>query len=158
MSSFTDDKVSVSHIRNNYVIAHLTNADLCMLNDFAQFKEELSIVNKCFVTLGKPLVVGDNNVIIRDTTLLAPAGKRSLDAIGDLYGDDFRKIRISKEQKSNMDLLLASDKALFESYAKKDAVITLMHSNHMEDFNFGLNGIGVPITLSSLGSRNVLAH
>ena len=54
-----------------------------------------------------------------------------------------------------MDKLLADDKDLFSEYALKDAVITLVHSNHMEDFNFRLNEIGVPITLSSLGTKFV---
>jgi len=57
MSSFTEDKVSVSKTRNNYLIAHLTNADLSMMKDFDEIKENLDIVNKCFVTLGKPVVL-----------------------------------------------------------------------------------------------------
>ena len=40
---------------NNYFCAHLTNADLSILDDFNEFKGDLSIVNKSFVTLGKPL-------------------------------------------------------------------------------------------------------
>jgi hypothetical protein len=155
MSSFTDDKVSVTKIRNNYLIAHLTNADLSMLNDFESFKDQLDIVNRSFVTLGKPMKIGDFNVIIRDTMLLAPAGKKSLDSIGSLYGQDLNKIALSKEQKSNMDLLLKEDKALFSEYAIKDAIIPLIHSNYMEDFNFKLNEVGIPITLSSLSSKYV---
>jgi len=158
MSSFTDDKVSVTKIRNSYLIAHLTNADLSMMKDFELFKEELNIVNKSFVTLGKPLVIGNTNIIIRDTMLLAPQGNRSLESIGNLYGQEYRKINLSKEQKENMDLLLKTDKTLFDAYALKDAIITLIHSNYMEDFNFKLNEVGIPITLSSLGSKYVKNH
>jgi len=155
MSSFTEDKVSVSKTRNNYLIAHLTNADLSMMKDFEEIKENLDIVNKCFVTLGKPVVLENTNIIIRDTMLLAPAGKRSLEAIGSLYGPMFNKISLSKDQIENMDLLLKNDKTLFDNYALKDAVIPLIHSNYMEDFSFNLKELGIPITLSSLGTKYV---
>jgi hypothetical protein len=176
-----DDKLSVTKIRNNYFIAHLTNADLSIMNDFDTLKEELDIVNKCFVTLGKPIVIGNTNVIIRDTMLLAPQGCRSLEKIGSLYGEDFKKVDIAKDLKEeqkekltkdlteeqkekidrnqyikeNMDLLLKIDKELFDSYAIKDAIIPLIHASYMEDFNFKLQGLGIPLTLSSLGSRYV---
>jgi hypothetical protein len=155
MSSFTGDKVSVTRTRNNYYIAHLTTADLSMLKDFEAIKDKLDIVNKCIVTLGKPIVYENNNIIIRDTTLLAPAGKKSLEAIGSLYGPAFRKVSLTKTQKGNMDILLKEDKALFEVYAINDAIITLIHSIHMEDFNFKLHEVGIPITLSSLGIKYV---
>lgn len=177
----SDDKLSVTKIRNNYFIAHLTNADLSIMNDFDTLKEELDIVNKCFVTLGKPLVIGNTNVIIRDTMLLAPQGCRSLEKIGGLYGEDFKKVDIAKDLKEevkekftkdltkeqkekvdlnqyikeNMDLLLKEDKELFDRYAIKDAIIPLIHACYMEDFNFKLEGLGIPLTLSSLGSTYV---
>lgn len=177
----SEDKLSVTKIRNNYFIAHLTNADLSIMNDFDTLKEELDIVNKCFVTLGKPIVIGNTNVIIRDTMLLAPQGCRSLEKIGGLYGEDFKKVDIAKDLKEelkekftkdltkeqkekvdlnqyikeNMDLLLKIDKDLFDSYAIKDAIIPLIHASYMEDFNFKYQGIGIPLTLSSLGARYV---
>jgi hypothetical protein len=180
----SDDKLSVTKIRNNYFIAHLTNADLSILNDFDTLKEELDIVNKSFVTLGKPIVIGNTNVIIRDTMLLAPQGCRSLESIGGLYGEDFKKVDIVKELsdiqkeqftegltkeqkeklnlnqyiKENMDLLLKINKEKFEEYAIKDAIIPLIHASYMEDFNFKYQGLGIPLTLSSLGSTYVKYH
>jgi len=177
----SDDKLSVTKIRNNYFIGHLTNADLSILNDMDTLKEELNIVNKCFVTLGKPIVIGNTNVFIRDTMLLAPQGCRSLEKIGSLYGEDFKKVDIAKDLKeeqkekltkdltkeqlekidlnqyikSNMDLLLKIDKELFDSYAVKDAIIPLIHASYMEDFNFKYQGLGIPLTLSSLGATYV---
>lgn len=177
----SDDKLSVTKICNNYFIAHLTNADLSIMNDFDTLKEELNIVNKCFVTLGKPIVIGNTNVYIRDTMLLAPQGCRSLEKIGSLYGEDFKKVDIAKDLKEeqkekltkdltkeqkekinlnqyikeNMNLLLKIDKELFESYAIKDAIIPLIHASYMEDFNFKHQGLGIPLTLSSLGAAYV---
>jgi len=153
MTQFTEEKISVSRIRNSYFIAHLTNADLSMLSDFEELKEQLDIVNKSFVTLGKPLNIENTNVFIRDTMLLTPAMNKSLDAIGMLYG--FEKKKLTKEEISNMDVLLATDKNRFTDYAVRDAIIPLIHGNYMEHFNFQLKELGIPITLSSLGIKYV---
>lgn len=67
----------------------------------------------------------------------------------------FNKISLSKDQIENMDLLLKTDKTLFDNYALKDAVIPLIHSNYMEDFSFNQKELGIPITLSSLGTKYV---
>ena len=91
------DKVSITKIRNNYFIAHYTPADLSMMDDFESIKEELSIVNDSFVTLGKPLNLfkGNTNIIIRDSWLLAPQGHKALDSVGSLY--NYEKVDIAKE-------------------------------------------------------------
>jgi hypothetical protein len=153
MQRFTEEKLSITRIRNSYFIAHLTNADLSILSDFEELKPQLDIVNKSFVTLGKPLVIENTNVYIRDTMLLTPAMSKSLDSIGMLYG--FEKMKLTREEITNMDVLLATDKKRFTDYAVRDAVIPLIHGNFMEHFNFQLKGIGIPITLSNLGLKYV---
>jgi hypothetical protein len=55
-----------------------------------------------------------------------------------------------------MDVLLKNNRDLFINYAITDAIITLIHVNKMVDFYFGLNEVGVPITLSSLSKKYVL--
>lgn len=153
MNSFTQDLVNVTKIRNIYLVAHLTNADLCMLNDFGSFKEDLNIVNSSFVTMGKPLIIGSNRVFIRDTMLLSPAGNQSLESLGKLYKNN--KVSLGNRDKSKMLTILENDKNLFIEYALQDSVITLTHACFMEDFNFNLNKIGIPLTLSSLGTSYV---
>src|SRR6185312_11473187 len=139
-----------------------------MLKDFEDFKEGLNIVNNSYVTLGKPLEIENTNVIIRDSMLLAPQGHKSLESVGSLYGEEFKKVDITKDltedekerltkdltkdQKGNMDLLLRENKDLFDRYAIQDAIIPLIHASYMEDFNFKLNAVGIPITLSSLAT------
>src|ERR1043165_5983446 len=176
-----DDRFRITKIRNNYFIAHLTNADLSIKKDFEFIKGELSIVNKSFVTLGKPIDFENGNVFIRDTMLLAPQGHKSLDSVGSLYGKQFKKVNIAKDLtenqkeeltkdltidrkenldlnqyiKENMDLLLRVNKEKFVSYAVKDSIIPLIHANYMEDFNFKLKSVGIPLTLSSLGTTYV---
>ena len=62
-----------------------------MMDDFDDIKHKLDIVNKQFVTLKTPLLMNGVNVIIRDTMLLAPGGKKSLASIGTMY-DNLEKI------------------------------------------------------------------
>ena len=148
-------KLSVSRSKNYYIIAHLTPADLSLLSDFELIKEELSIVNGSFVTLGKPIKYCGRNIHIRDTMLLAPGTSKSLASIGKLYGEAISKVQISKEDLVDMKGFLVRDKAQFTEYALRDAIISLIHASWMEDFNFSIGSIGIPLSLSSLGRNYV---
>jgi hypothetical protein len=86
--------------------------------------------------------------------LLAPGGKKSLDAIGKMYNNK-GKIEISKEYKSNMSKLLLDNPNLFKEYAMQDALITVIHGCYMDTFFNRIGGIGVPITLSTLSSNYI---
>lgn len=147
--------LSISYYFNNVIIGHNTTADLSILNDFEIFKVDLDIVNKCLVTLGKGLKYNNNknNIIIRDTMLLAPAGQKSLSSIGKLYNSD--KIALTNYEISHMDLLLKNDKTKFKEYALNDSIITLKHAVWMEEFHFKVKGTGIPTTLSNLGNKYV---
>ena len=148
-------RVSVTKTKNYYLIAHLTQADLSMLNDFDDVKEDLSIVNGSFITLAKPIKFRGKNVHIRDTILLAPGMSRSLSSIGKLYNEEFNKVKISKNDLEDMQGFLKRDKEKFTEYALKDAIISLIHASWMEDFNFKIGGVGIPVSLSSLGRNYV---
>ena len=143
----------MNRVRNNYMIGHLTNADLSILNDFNELKESLDIVNKSFVTLGKPLIIDNVNVYIRDTMLLAPAGKKSLAALGDLIG--VAKVKLEDHEINSMEVLLVENKEKFVNYALTDAMITLIYGNKMEDEMFDARCLGIPISLSSLSASYV---
>lgn len=151
--SISKERISITKKTNNYLLSHLTNADLSMLSDFNEFKEGLDIVNKSFVTLSKPLLIEGVNLIVRDTMLLAPGGKKSLDSIGKMY--DIEKIEIPSEYRSQMGRLLEEDRELFEKYAKRDALISLIHGYFMDSFYGSIGGLGVPITLSGLSSSYI---
>jgi hypothetical protein len=152
--SFTSEKVSITYYKNNYILAHLTNADLSMLSDFDEIKNELNIVNKSFVTLTKPIILDGVRVFIRDTMLLAPGSKKSLESIGSLY-EGIEKIEIPNGYKNNMVKLLKDDPVLFTKYALRDSLIALVHGCYMEYFNNSLGGVGIPLTLSSLSSKYI---
>ena len=72
-------------VKNLYICAPYNCADFPLLSEFEEMKNHMSIINKSFVTLGKPLRVYNSFVYLRDTMLLAPAGKGSLDHLGVLY-------------------------------------------------------------------------
>ena len=89
-------RLSITVRRTLYICMHESSADLSMLKDFYTFKENLDIVARSFVTLGKPLVFEwcSSMVHIRDTILIAPSGSKSLASIGKLYEEEHRKIDI----------------------------------------------------------------
>lgn len=151
--------LSISLIKNLYLIAHYNAADLANLTDFEDLKSKISIVNKSFVTLGKPLTVDGTNVYIRDSMLLAPSGAGRLEDIGKLYeasnGEKLEKIKI-KADKAHMGEYLRDHREEFTLYAQRDAEITLQHALAMEEFNKSINQIGIPLTLSSMGRQYVL--
>ena len=149
------DKVCFTTTRNYYYIAHLTQADFSLLNDFNLIKDELSIVNGSFITLRDPLKYCDKNIHVRDTMLLAPGGSKSLAKIGMLYGSLYNKIEISKAQLTDMQSFLTLEKEKFIEYALRDALISLIHALWMDDFNYSLCGGGMPISLSSIGRKYV---
>jgi len=120
-------KVCITTTKNYYFIAHLTQADLCMLSDFNELKEDLSIVNGSFVTLRDPLKILGCNVHIRDTMLLAPGSRKSLAHIGNLY-PRFNKMTISKEDLEDMQGFLLRDEKKYIQYAIRDAVVSLIHA------------------------------
>lgn len=157
--TFTNgEKIAVSVVKNTYICCHYSSADLSILDDFGDLKGELNIINKSFITLGKPLQIEGFNVYIRDTVLLAPAGAGSLESLGKLYSNegDFNKISISQDDLTQMSKFLARDKESFEAYALRDAIITLKHAISMEIFNFSIKQLGIPVTLSSVGRNFVL--
>lgn len=162
ISTFSGDAISVTHRVKVNLISHSSAADLCMLNDIQEYFGELSIVHKNFVTLRKPintLMEGFDvkiDLVVRDTLLLAPGQKRSLSAIGSLYGARYEKVQLSADQISNMDKLILEDKVLFERYAVLDSIIPLIHASRMEEMNLRMcKSLGIPITVSGFSRKYI---
>jgi len=154
MQSFTNQIASITIVKNNYFIGHLTSADLSILKDFETLKESLDIVNNCYVTISKPLLIDNTNIIIRDTMLLAPGGKKSLAHIGSLYDSNMFKKDIG-DRINDMETFLKEDYKGFKDYALQDSIIALIHASTMEQFNFDNGSIGIPLTLSSLSGSYI---
>ena len=105
---FKNSVLSITVSRMLYLLIHLSYADLPLLSDFDQLKEELDIVAKSFVTRSKPLIRENLNikVHIRDTTLLSPKPTTPLSAIGKLYGPEYKKVDLGAYKKDEMEVLL----------------------------------------------------
>lgn len=136
---------------NNHIITFFGSADLSILSDFDMFKDNLTIVQKNFIT-GKSMVIQGVNVSIRDAVLLVPP-KFSLEKVGNIYGGDLTKIDLPVKTKERMGILLKDDFNTFKDYALRDAVVTLVHGVVMSEYNNELNDVGVPLTVSSLTGK-----
>lgn len=150
-------RLSITTRRTTYICMHESSADLSILKDFDNFKSNLSIIGRSFVTIGKPLTIENakSKIHIRDTILIAPAGAKSLAGIGNIYGPEYKKIDLDSYRGRMFDLL-KDDPKKFEEYSIQDAIITLKHSNSMEDFYYKVDKIGVPLTLSTIGKCYVV--
>lgn len=153
-------KLSITVIKNLYLCCHYSVADLCMLSDFESIKELVDILQKTYASLGKIDYEKNKsvNIYLRDTSLLAPAGKKSLESLGEMHGGDFTKVKIPIKHKSDMLGFKNEDPKMFEEYAMQDAVVTLKHINEMEDIHVDFGKVGVPLTLSSLSRTYLLNH
>jgi hypothetical protein len=112
------------------LVAHNAAADMVHLSDWHRLKNRFDGLKKTYTTLVKPVVlnlydksrnVKKTTLSLYDTMLMAPAGRQKLGDLGDLLG--IPKIELPKGMIENMDLLLASDRELFERYALTDAEI-----------------------------------
>jgi hypothetical protein len=90
---------------------------------------------------------------ISDTMLLSPPGCSTLKDIGLIY--NFNKLELTKDEITNMDQLLINDRQKFKDYAVRDSIITLLHYNAMIDYNFSLEAVTPPSTLSQISGRAV---
>lgn len=124
----TGQQVCVTINHQYFLISHLTQADLSMLSDFSEFKNELSIVNGSFVTMRDPIRLDAKNIHVRDTMLLAPGGNKSLAQIGKLYGEAYEKINVTQDNLNNMQKFIKEDTDMFVRYAIRDALISLKHA------------------------------
>ena len=153
-----------------YLVAHFTRADV---PGFADFKDEstrsalqldnirnlfMNVANDIRLSLGDPATgnVIPISVKIRDTMTLAPAGAKSLAAIGDILG--FEKIELSatpREElsiKQNMKKLMERDWDTFEKYAIRDAEICTQYTRKMIRLYQERTGkFRMPVTLTSIG-------
>ena len=132
-----------------YLVAHFTRADV---PGFADFKDEatrsalqLDNIRNLFMNVANDirLDLGDRSegnsipisVKIRDTMTLAPAGAKSLAAIGDILG--FEKIELGSTPqeelsiKQNMKSFMKRDWDTFEKYAIRDAEICTQYTHKM---------------------------
>src|SRR5262249_26952336 len=91
-----------------YLIGHFSVADLPGFDDFDILKSEFDSIRRTFVTVmkGMSILVWDRDrhdhkmtLILRDSMLLAPGGKHSLKALGELVG--LEKLQLAEGEIEN---------------------------------------------------------
>lgn len=162
--------ISVNNKRTLNLIGFFTAADLSVLKDFNQFKNDLSILGKSFITIsdGIPFKLVDNTVKAKskksegkelwvggikifDCMLLAPDGHRNLNSIGEIY--NIPKLVLTQNEIENMDILWATDPNKFINYSVRDSLIPLVHAQKMSDFLFTLGNPYIPMTSTQLSAQ-----
>jgi hypothetical protein len=125
-------KGSENAVLRVYLISHFSLAELQTFKDFHKIKTSFDSIRGTFITTKSSIEVNvtkeeaclDVEVILCDTSLLAPAGFQSLTALGKFIG-------ISKIENSDfiskIGCLLRDDPEKFYNYAITDSVITLAY-------------------------------
>ena len=126
-----------------YLVCHFSVAELQGFNDFNSLKRSFDSVRGCFITMGAPYELNlsissslknrdvskeqstDLEIYLCDTTLLAPAGFKSLSALGTVIG--LEKGEVSQYYKKQMDLLLKDNREVYLSYSITDSIIALAY-------------------------------
>ena len=153
-----------------YLVAHFTRADVPGFKDFKDktSREQLNLQNirNLFMNVAKDITIslkdadGGSDIPIslkiRDTLALAPAGAKSLSAIGDILG--FEKITLADRPedelfiKQNMKTLMEKNWSLFETYAIRDAEICAEYALRMIRLYQDKTGkFKMPVTLTAIG-------
>lgn len=121
-----------------HLFGHWTTADMRALDDFNYLKRASDGLRGSFVTLKRPIVlpVDDKDrdsisVHIRDTKLLAPAGKQSLEALGVMIG--VPKVKLPEGAIEQMGTLMEENPGLFEEYAERDPIVTVIYARKLVD-------------------------
>ena len=141
------------------LMAHFSLADLTALLDFPNLKTLVDSVRRTLITIRDPMRVKlwdkhshahEVTVTLRDSLLLAPAGRQSLADLGELVG--LEKMVLNEGEIENMDALLRDDPKRFEEYAKRDPKISVRYCIQVMKLNYELTGEAeIPPTLSSIG-------
>jgi len=153
------------------LVAHYNRADLPAFDDRKQLIWRLQNVRNSLVSSGLPIRLRvqfdeiekndiDLNVYVRDTMLLAPAGRKSLAELGKLIGRE--KIRLSDDGddaeelglKRMMKVVRATDWDKFREYAILDAEISAKYFQKLTQMYQGVTGEKfVPTALSNIGMK-----
>ncbi len=143
---------------------HFGAAEWAALRDREKLGNVLQIIRKVPVSLGTvPLKLKLNNrtvkcgVKVADTTLLAPAGKGSLAALGEVVG--VPKVGLPDGAITRMRDYLADDESNFSAYGINDCRITYAYYARMHELANDVLGLpNMPLTLGGFGVSGYRVH
>jgi hypothetical protein len=154
------------------LVAHFSRADIPGFRDYAKFKRQFDNVRETYCTNKKPHVMTvridavAKKVSLRlyDTLLLAPAGYRRLEALGEALGlpklgvpDVVNPKGATVPGIERMDLVRERHPVEFDAYAKRDAEVAVEWFVKVCEFaaTWGVNH--APTTLGSLAVATIVA-
>lgn len=151
------------------MVGHYNRADIPAFSDKDQWWTRLSNVRNSLVTGSVPIRVRipfgstddeentvEINVYLRDTMLLAPAGKKSLAELGKLLNEEkvplAENAALERTFKKNMKAVRDNRWPDFKEYALKDAKISALYFERIaEEFRRITGAKFIPTALSSIG-------
>ncbi len=148
------------------LVGHYTRADIPAFDDRRKLQPHLSNIRNSLVSRGLPIKVRylidgkedhfvEVSVYVRDTILLAPAGRKSLAELGKLIGIEKMVLSedetINKTLKKSMKTVRSMDWPLFRQYAIHDAKISAKYYQVLTKKVVELTGGFAPTALSSIG-------
>jgi hypothetical protein len=153
--------------QNIVLVGHYNRADVPAFDDRDQIYERVKNVRNSLITQAVPITVkisfgdepGDEldvKVYLRDTMLLAPAGSKSLAALGDLVGKEKMKLADDPDHdlllKKRMKYLRDNNWPLFRQYAILDAEISALYFREVTRIYQAATGkTFVPSAVSNIG-------
>ena len=164
------------HIRIG-LVAHFTRADLPGFADFKKLKKKFDGVRGTYVTIANPLIIKCRlskhrpsvSITMRDTMLLAPAGKGKLEALGEMLakdsGRDLEKLSVPDVTDENgttvsgitrMDIVQREHPEAFARYAIRDAEVAVDYFERVAQFAAEWGILKSPATLGALGVNKYL--
>jgi hypothetical protein len=153
---------------------HFNKADFPAFSDRDQTLKKLVAIRSSLITLGYPVKIrimfSDNEedfeeikIHVRDSILMAPAGQKSLAAVGDLLG--IAKLRLHEDPSIELDMKrnIASVKdnlwPLFREYALLDAEISALYFERTMELARSITGTDrIPTALSNIGPQLLVAE
>lgn len=154
--------------RSIILVGHYNKADFPAFDDRDQVFKKLSNIRNSLVSRSYPVSVRvffsdqkddfiELKVYVRDSILLAPAGQKSLAAVGSLLKIEKKKLdedpQVELDLKRNMKVVRDNKWPLFKEYAIVDAEISAKYFDAMMALYRETTGIigGIPSALSNIG-------
>src|SRR5712664_3836316 len=162
----------VSIPRSIVLVGHFNKADLPAFDDREQVFQKLMAIRNSLVTFAYPIKIRvkfsedeedfeEVRVHVRDSILMAPAGKRSLEEVGKLIGMHKIKLNddpaIELELKRNIKTVRDNCWDLFRDYALLDAEISARYFERLTEIYRAItNSKSIPTALSNIGVKLLL--
>jgi hypothetical protein len=160
--------------QNIVLVGHYNRADVPAFDDRDQIYDHVKNVRNSLITQAVPITMkvsfGDDpadvldiKVYLRDTMLLAPAGRKSLASLGELVGKEKMKLADNPAHdlllKKRMKSLRDNKWSLFRQYAILDAEISALYFQEVTRLYQSATGSSfVPSVLSNIGMELLQAE